>query len=259
MTKADFKLHCTLVQSTILWQQPESNLLKFEQQIEAITDTDLIILPELFNTGFCFDTHLAETMNGTTVQWMQKLAKKSNSALMGSIMILENDAVYNRMLLVATSGKIQYYDKLHLFAYGNEDKYFKKGDKTVVFELNGWRIKPIICYDLRFPVAARNTKNYDVLICVANWPHTRIEAWDTLLKARAIENQSYTIGVNRVGTDANNLTYIGHSNGYDPLGKPLLKTTSNETTQHLILEKETILSIRKKFPFLDDRDDFKLL
>ncbi|WP_010182017.1 nitrilase-related carbon-nitrogen hydrolase [Aquimarina agarilytica] len=258
MTKANSKLHCVLVQSPILWQQPESNLLKFEQEIETITNTDLIILPELFNTGFCFDTHLAETMDGTTVQWMQKMAKKSQSALMGSIMILDNDAVYNRMLLVAPSGEIQHYDKLHLFAYGNEDKYFKKGDKTVIFELNTWRIKPIICYDLRFPVSARNTEDYDALICVANWPHTRIEAWDTLLKARAIENQSYTIGVNRVGTDATNLTYIGHSNGYDPLGKPLLETSRNETMLHLILEKETILSIRKKFPFLNDRDEFIL-
>ncbi len=258
MKKTFAKLHCTLLQSTILWQQPKANLLKFEREIEAISNSDLIILPELFNTGFCFDTHLAETMDGTTVQWMQKMAKKSQCALMGSIMIIENDAIYNRMLLVTPTGEIQHYDKLHLFAYGNEDKYFKKGTKIVIFELNGWRIKPIICYDLRFPVAARNTESYDILICVANWPNTRVDAWDTLLKARAIENQSYTIGVNRVGIDANNLTYIGHSNGYDPLGKPLLETTENETTQHLILEKETIQTIRKKFPFLDDRDEFIL-
>ena len=258
MKKNSKTLHCTLVQQDILWQQPKANLNKLEAQFESLSDTDLIILPELFNTGFCFDTHLAETMNDTTVQWMQQIAKQKKCALMGSIMILENDTIHNRMLLVTQDGKIQHYNKRHLFAYGNEDLHFKKGNETVIFELNDWKIKPIICYDLRFPVTIRNTENYDLLVCVANWPTARIEAWDTLLKARAIENQSYVIGVNRVGIDANNLKYNGHSNCYDPLGKQLLNSNENEITLSLSITKETISTIRKKLPFLNDRDGFKL-
>ncbi|WP_316928964.1 nitrilase-related carbon-nitrogen hydrolase [Aquimarina agarivorans] len=177
---------------------------------------------------------------------------------MGSVMISENGAIYNRMLLVTPSGEIQYYDKRHLFAYANEDKHFKKGTTNTIFKLAGWKIKPIICYDLRFPVAARNIEDYDLLICVANWPNTRIEAWDTLLKARSIENLCYTIGVNRTGADANNLKYIGHSNCYDPLGKRLLPVYENQDVISVVIDKNKVQNIREKLPFLADRDHFKI-
>lgn len=251
-------LSCLLLQIDIVWQQPDRNLAQITSKIVDVRNVDLIVLPELFSTGFCFDIHLAETMTGPTIKWMQKIAKKTGAHLMGSIIIKENTSVYNRMLLVSPNSNIQYYDKKHLFGYGGENRFFTSGNKIEIFNLKGWKIKPIICYDLRFPVSVRNVENYDLLICVANWPDKRINAWDILLKARAIENQCYVIGVNRVGEDANRLKYIGHSVAIDPLGASLIEISEKEKTLNATLFKKEISEIRNSFPFLDDRDSFEI-
>ncbi len=251
-------LSCLLLQIDLLWQQPDQNLVRIASKIADTKNVDLIVLPELFSTGFCFDTHLAETMTGPTVKWMEKMAAQTGTHLMGSIMIKEDTNVYNRMLLVSSNGTIQYYDKKHLFAYGGENRCFTSGNEIKIFDINGWKIKPIICYDLRFPVAIRNVEDYDLLVCVANWPDKRVSAWDTLLKARAIENQCYVIGVNRVGKDENQLTYIGHSITIDPLGNSLTEISEKEALLKATLFKKEVTQTRDRFPFLDDRDLFSI-
>ena len=253
------KLNCALIQTDIIWEDPEKNLAHFEIEILKLTNCDLIILPELFSTGFSMNITYAEPMDGNTVNWMLAVAKKHQTNLMGSVMILEGSKVYNRMVLAEANGNIQYYDKRHLFGMGNENKHFTRGTTTEIFDFKGWKIKPIICYDLRFPVTARNVEDYDVLICVANWPHTRIDAWDTLLKARAIENQCYVFGVNRVGVDASDLNYIGHSNVYNPMGVRLLEVSEETAVLNLTIDKKEIELVREQLPFLEDRDEFELV
>ena len=176
----------------------------------------------MFNTAFCPDAHhLAEEMNGQTINWMQEIANKKNSAIAGTLMIRENNNIYNRLIWISKNGKISKYDKRHLFSIAKEQKFLSKGNKRLIIELNGWKICPLICYDLRFPVFSRNNINYDVLIYLANWPNKRIDAWKTLLKARSLENQCYTIGLNRVGKDGNKIHFSGHSVVYDVVGKEL--------------------------------------
>lgn len=249
-------LKITCLQFNITWENPNANRLFIENQLQKISNTDLLVLPETFTSGFSMRTELAETMHGETVKWMQKMAAKSNIAILGSLFIRENNKTYNRMLLVEPNKTIQHYDKKHLFNYGDEGVFFDSGKLLNIFEYKNWRIKPCICYDLRFPVSLRNTQNYDLLVCIANWPKARVEAWNTLLKARAIENQAYVIGVNRTGIDANMLEYPGHTNCYDALGKQSIENTNKETLLNFKINKQNTAKIRKKLPFLKDQDSF---
>ncbi len=247
------------IQYSIVWENAFKNRTILTQIIEEEAQADIYVLPETFSTGFSIKEEIAERMEGDTVVWMQKMAKQKQAAIVGSLIIKEHNNFYNRLLFVSPNGEIKKYDKQHLFNYGNEGKCFTAGKTTIVFEYLGWKIKPIICYDLRFPVAIRNTENYDLLLCIANWPSRRIEAWDALLKARAIENQVYVIAVNRIGVDGNKLEYSGHSNVYDPLGNALGVVHSNFSVTRFNLSKKEINVIREKFPFLEDRDQFNFI
>ncbi len=249
----------SLIQSNLKWEDPEANRNEFEKQIEKSADSDLIVLPEMFTTGFTMNPqHLAEHPNGTTTRWMQKLAKRHNCAITGSIIAAENSNYYNRLLFVEPSGKVTPYDKRHLFSYAGEDKIYSRGEKKVIIEYNGWRICPLICYDLRFPVFSRNVEDYDIALYVANWPTQRIFAWDTLVKARAIENMCYVVAVNRVGQDGNGHDYPGHSQILDPVGKMLTEPSENESALNAVVNKNELYEKRQQLGFLDDRDTFTL-
>lgn len=249
-----------LIQSSLFWENPIANRNHFGEKINAIfEEVDLIVLPEMFATGFTMNPEIvSETMEGETIQWMQSFAKAKNSAITGSIVIKENDNFYNRLVFVFPSGEIEFYDKRHLFTLAGEDKIYTAGHNKLIVEYKGWKICPLICYDLRFPVFARNVEEYDVLIYVANWPKTRINAWNTLLKARAIENMSYTIGVNRIGEDDNGFQYNGHSQVVDFLGDYILEPKEDKGVFIVELNKAELLLARKKFNFLNDQDSFVL-
>lgn len=254
-------LKVTLIQSKLHWEQVDANLSMFSEKIDSIAETtDLIILPEMFSTGFSMNAStLAEETNGKTLNWMISEAKKSNAALTGSVIISENNTFYNRLFFVFPNGEYKMYNKKHTFTLAGEHKTYSKGTKRLIVDYKGWKICPLVCYDLRFPVWARNTVDYDVLLYVANWPKKRVAAWDALLKARAIENMSYCVGVNRIGPDGNNHEYSGHSAVYDVLGE-LISTKELETefTQTLTLTKEHVNSTRDQLRFLQDRDLFEL-
>ncbi len=257
----DNYLQVALVQSHLEWENTQQNLAHFTTKIEAVAkQCDLVVLPEMFTTGFTMNAKkVAETMQGETLTWMQEMAEKHNVAITGSCIITENSNFYNRLLFVDNNGKIEYYDKRHTFTLAGEDKVFTSGTFKTLIHYKGWRICPFICYDLRFPVWSRNTEGYEVLLYVANWPKQRIAAWDCLLQARAIENMSYCIGVNRVGADANQHEYIGHSAAYNVLGEPIaVIEKGKETTKIVTLSKEELVLNRKKFGFLNDKDAFTL-
>ena len=249
-----------LIQSSLFWENPKANRNHFEVKINAVTENvDLIVLPEMFSTGFTMNPEtVAETMQGETIQWLQSLAKTKKIAITGSLIIQENDNFYNRLVFVFPSGEIQFYDKRHLFTLAGEDKVYTSGKEKLIVEYLGWKICPLICYDLRFPVFARNVEDYDLLIYVANWPKTRINAWDILLKARSVENMCYTIGVNRIGFDNNNFEYDGHSQAADFLGNYVLEPQETEGVFIVELNKEKLLETRNKLGFLNDRDSFEL-
>jgi omega-amidase len=249
-----------LIQSSLTWENPEKSRNTFEKKINSIADkVDLIILPEMFTTGFTMEPNsVAETMHGETLTWLKHLAKVKNSAITGSLVITENGNFYNRLVFVFPSGEVRFYDKKHLFTLAGEDKVYTGGNKKLIVEYLGWKICPLVCYDLRFPVFARNAEDYDVLIYVANWPKTRINAWDALLKARAIENMSYTVGVNRIGEDNNGHQYNGHTQVVNFLGDYILEPIENKGVFIVQLNKAELLLARKKFNFLKDQDSFVL-
>lgn len=253
-------LNIALLQCDLHWENPTSNREQIEIYLKNLECIDLIVLPEMFTTGFSVtSTHLAETMQGETVQWMKLIAKQHTAVLCGSLMIKEQGAVFNRLLWVHPDGKIQTYDKRHLFSLIDEQKCFTAGSNRLVVSYKGWKICPLICYDLRFPVFSRNDVGYDVALYIANWPDTRIAAWDVLLKARAIENQSYVIGLNRVGEDGYKAMYSGHSQVLDAAGSLIAMAPENETGLiELTLFKTPLLKLRKRYPFLRDADSFKL-
>lgn len=252
-------LNISLVQSHLEWQSKSTNLTHFEQLILNNTKTDLIILPEMFTTGFTMDTQSqAETMDGSTIQWMQELSIKTKAAITGSIIIKEGSNYFNRLIWAEPSRGIQYYDKRHLFSYANEDQYFKAGKKRCIIEYKGWRVCPLICYDLRFPVWSRNTEQYDFLIYVANWPEKRSYAWQSLLKARAIENLAYCAGVNRVGNDGNDIAYNGLTSLIQFDGKILLEKVEEEGIFNYELDKSKLITFRDRFQFLKDKDQFSI-
>jgi predicted amidohydrolase len=247
-----------LIQSDLSWEDVSKNRNNFESKINKIdSEVDLIVLPEMFSTGFTMNAvEVAETMQGETVLWLQSLAKKKNCAITGSIIIKENNQYYNRMLFVFPSGEIQYYDKRHLFTLAGEDQTYTSGTEKVIVDYLGWKICLQVCYDLRFPVFARNVENYDLLLYVANWPKVRTNAWDILLKARAVENLSYVVGVNRIGLDANDFEHIGHSQVVDFLGNSILEPQETEGVFVVELDKNIMLETRKKLDFLSDKDAF---
>jgi len=249
-----------LIQAPLVWENPKQNRNYFEDKINSISETiDLIVLPEMFTSGFTMNPKaVAESMQGETVLWLQALAKVKNAAITGSLVIEENGNFYNRLVFVFPSGAIKTYDKKHLFTLAGEDKAYTSGTQKLVFEYQGLKICPLICYDLRFPVFARNTEEYDVLIYVANWPKPRINAWDALLKARAIENMCYTIGVNRMDEDPNKHDYPGHSQVIDELGNYLIAPQEIEGVFITTLNKNTLEATRQKFGFLNDRDAFTM-
>mgnify|MGYP000531790008 CR=1 FL=1 len=253
-------LKITLIQTSLFWENVEKNLSHFDKLISEISDTDVILLPEMFNTSFCPNSnHLAETMKGETVSWMKNIAQNKNSAIAGTLMVKEGKKVFNRLVWISKNGTFHTYDKHHLFSLIKEERHIAKGEERLIIEEQGWKICPLICYDLRFPVFSRNDVDYDLLIYLANWPIKRIDSWDTLLKARSIENQCYTIGVNRVGEDGNGISFNGHSKIFDTFGKELLSATENkEEILQIEISLDDLKLKRRQMNFLQDRDDFTL-
>ena len=256
-------LTITTIQSDLIWEEKTANLRMLERKINEIPEkTELVVLPEMFSTGFSMNPEaLAETMDGETLQWMKRVSEENGIILTGSIIIEEDAKFYNRLIWMLPNGQLGHYDKRHLFAYGEEDQHYHAGNKRLIASVKGWKINLMICYDLRFPVWARQQikdgeAEYDVLIYVANWPERRSHAWKTLLCARAIENQCYVIGVNRVGTDANNIYYSGNSLVIDPLGEVLYHMADAEDVFTITLQKEKLEEVRAKFPFWKDADEF---
>jgi len=252
-------LNVALVQTSLVWENPKANRTHIEDKVSSIT-ADLIVLPEMFSSGFTMNaSEVAETMDGETIAWLKALSKTKNAAIVGSLVIKENENYYNRLVFVEPNGTLTTYDKRHTFTLAGEHKVYTAGSEKTIIDYKGFKICPLVCYDLRFPVWARNSENYDVLIYVANWPKVRIAAWDALLKARAIENMSYCIGVNRVGLDGNNYEYSGHSAVYDVLGHRMDSIPeSTETVEVITLEKSHITKYRERLGFLKDRDNFNL-
>ncbi len=259
-------LHVTLIQSNIYWEDKKRNVDMWQNKLQSLPNaTELVILPEMFTTGFSMQTNgLAETMEGPTVQWMKVMAKNQRIILTGSIIIEEKNYYYNRLIWMLPNGEYAYYDKRHLF-FANENKYYTPGQKRLVTSVKGWKILLLICYDLRFPVwssqqiqnnATGKHPEYDAIIYVANWPEARMLAWRALLQARAIENQCYVIGVNRIGEDGNRLYHSGESMVIDPLGAILYCKKHEEDIFSMQLDKEHLNTVRQSFPFWKDADMF---
>lgn len=249
-------LNITLLQIALAWEDPQTNRREIESLFKEIKEpTHLVILPEMFSTGFTMNTSdNAESMNGKTIGWMEIWASKLNAVITGSLIIKENGQFYNRLIWMPPSGVVQYYDKIHLFSFAEEDKHFSPGSERKIFIHEGWRICPQICYDLRFPETARNTDDYDLLLYVANWPEVRIDAWSSLLKARAIENLCYTAGVNRVGKDAAGIIYNGQSAILNYKGEHLIEGENRPNIFQTSLSKENLMAFRQKFPALKDQN-----
>ncbi len=256
------QLHITLIQADIVWEDVQANLANYEKKIAAIEGAKhVVVLPEMFSTGFSMaPERLAEPMDGRAVTWMADMAVKYRCIVTGSLIIEEEGKYYNRMLWVQPDGRIGFYDKRHLFGYAGEDEHYTPGDTRQIAQVNGWKVNLQICYDLRFPVWARNTDGaYDILLYVANWPQQRSLAWKTLLQARAIENMCYVVGVNRVGQDGKGHQYTGDSSVFGPLGETLWQHSGTEATHTVTLDKANLENARLSLPFLADADKFLLL
>lgn len=253
-------MRISLIQSDIVWANKAENLQFFEQKIRSLADkSDLVVLPEMFTTGFCTDAlQLAETIEGETVQKVQQWAVKYQLSIAGSFMAKENDRYFNRGFFALPQGTIHFYDKHHLFRMGNEHRLFTTGNTRLIIPYLGWNVCLQICYDLRFPMWNRNLNNeYDLLIITANWPTARIHDWEVLLAARAIENQSFVCGVNRVGVDGEGISYSGQSLLFDPKGKRLVSLEANkETIETTEITLEEVVKIRESFPVWKDADKF---
>jgi predicted amidohydrolase len=249
-----------LIQTELIWENPKENRILLQDKINSISHyVDIIVLPEMFTSGFTMNPEsVAETMQGETISWLQNLAKSKNCAITGSLVITENGNFYNRLVFVFPDGKIETYNKRHLFTLAGEHKVYTAGKPKLIIYYKGFKICALICYDLRFPVFSRNVENYDLLIYVANWPKVRIKAWDVLLQARAIENMCFVIGVNRIGLDGNNHEYLGHSQAIDYLGNSIIEPEKSAGIFYAELNKNNLLETRKKLAFLDDRDLFDL-
>jgi omega-amidase len=256
LEKADLKI--TLIQFAPAWEQKAANLDYCSKILAGMVDTDLFVLPEMFTTGFSMNVkNLAEPMDGPTLQWMKQKAGETGAAIAGSTIIEENGNFYNRFLWVTPHGQVQHYDKRHLFAIGDEHLNYTAGSQRVTIEWKGWKIRPMICYDLRFPVWSRNHDDYDLLIYVANWPLPRHHVWKNLLISRALENQCWCVAVNRSGSDGMNLQYLGDSGIIDPRGNAHWMG-ENDSIQTVLLSGKDLDVFRKKFPILRDRDKFDI-
>ncbi|MCR6719645.1 MAG: amidohydrolase [Chitinophagaceae bacterium] len=264
----------SLIQTRLAWEDKEANLRHFSEKLNALSGkTQLAILPEMFSTGFSMQPEkLAETMDGPTVTWMKQQAKQHRMILTGSVIIEDGTdddgkpAYFNRLLWVLPNGQTGYYDKKHRFAFAGEDQHYQRGHRRFIASVNGWRINLLICYDLRFPVWARQAPQepgagweYDLLLYVANWPQRRNHAWKTLLQARAIENQCYVAGVNRIGDDGNGISHSGDSMVVDPLGQIIANAGDADDNITVTLQKEDLVDVRTKFPFWKDADSFLIL
>lgn len=260
-------LKITVIQSDLHWEDTEANLAMFEEKIWQIGNTtDVIVLPEMFTTGFTMNApKLAEHMNLRTFKWMKQMADQSGALILGSYIVRVHDRYYNRLLWMEPGGQFKTYDKRHLFRMAEEQKVYSHGESLLIGTWKGWRICPLVCYDLRFPVWSRNRRDahagrmaYDVLIYVANWPTTRIEAWDILLKARAIENLSYVVGVNRIGQDGNGVEYNGNTCVISPKGEYIYINEGTESSKTVELSSNSLEAFRYRFPAYLDADDFEI-
>ncbi|MDX1403608.1 MAG: amidohydrolase [Woeseiaceae bacterium] len=253
-------LNVTIMQAELCWHDAAGNREYFAGAIRNLDHaTDLIVLPEMFTTGFSMDaTDLAESMDGASVTWMRETAVSQDAAICGSLIIQENGNFFNRFICATADEKLHCYDKKHLFRLANEQNHYAAGDRLVVFELNGWRICPLVCYDLRFPVWSRNRGHYDLLLYVANWPARRHHAWQTLLRARAIENLSYLAGVNVTGRDGNDISYRGGSSIIDYLGEDIANLGEQPGTVSADIDLENLSAFRDRFAFHLDADNFSL-
>ena len=264
-------LKITLIQSDLFWESKVENLNMFSVKISAITEiTDLIVLPEMFSTGFSMcSSAFAEPMNGPTVKWMEEKAREKGCVITGSFICVENGKYFNRLVWMNPDGTFKTYDKRHLFRMAHEVDHYSAGQNKIIVELKGWKICPLICYDLRFPVWSRNTNQhsilnnlnyeYDVLIYVANWPERRAHPWKTLLMARAIENQCYVVGLNRVGDDGNKIEHSGDSAVINAKGEVISNIKPHqESTETVAINFEELRTFRKAFPAILDADDFKI-
>jgi len=254
-------LTLTLVQTALHWHDPEANCRQLAQKLQQITKpTDLIVLPEMFTTGFSMNApELAEKPDGPTTQWLAEQAQQYGAVVTGSLIIEENGHYYNRLIWMRPNGSYDIYNKRHLFRMAGEQHVYTPGTARLTVELNGWQICPLICYDLRFPVWSRNlNQTYDLALYVANWPAKRSLAWRTLLQARAIENVAYSVGVNRVGTDGNNIAYTGDSSIYQPTGEIIWTKSEEEVVHTITLSKKLLTDYRQVFPAHLDADSFYL-
>jgi predicted amidohydrolase len=255
-------LKVTVFQGYLFWEKIDQNLQNIELRLGNIREkTDLIILPEMFNTGFTMNAaELAEPMGGKTMQWMHKIAKQFDCVVTGSLIITEGGKFYNRLIWMQPDGVCSFYDKRHLFTLGKEHETYTPGSKRLIVELKGWKICPVICYDLRFPVWLRNVDAaYDLLIIVANWPERRALHWRTLIPARAVENQSYVIGVNRVGHDGNEIYHSGDSTCVDPNGNTIYYKRDEQDLYTFTAVGDEIVKTRRLMPFLKDAEHFNLI
>jgi predicted amidohydrolase len=258
-------LTLTIVQTDLSWENKEANLRRLKEKIEGLEQrTEIVVLPEMFSTGFSMTPELfAETMEGDTIAWMKEVAEANKIIITGSLIIEEGGLYFNRLIWMLPNGQMGFYDKRHLFAYGDEDKHYTAGSKRLIASVKGWRINLQVCYDLRFPVWSRQQTDtaegeYDLLIYVANWPERRSHAWKTLLCARAIENQCFVAGVNRVGKDNKGINHSGDSLIIDPLGQVLYHMADEEDVFTITLQKEAVEKVRSQFPFWKDADAFTI-
>lgn len=261
-------LTISIIQAALFWEDKQQNLQMLQDKIAGLpAGTEIIVLPEMFSTGFSMNpTVLAETMEGATIAWMKRMASERRAIITGSLIIEDNGNFFNRLVWMQPDGKYGYYDKRHLFAYAHEDEHYAPGNKRLVASVKGWKVNLQVCYDLRFPVWARHNfastsgePEYDLLVYVANWPERRNHAWKTLLQARAIENQCFVVGVNRVGKDGNDFYYSGDSMIVDAMGEVLYTKAHDEDVHTITLHKESLQEVRTKLPFWKDGDKFMIL
>ena len=254
-------LTVTLLQTALAWHEPAANRAHFSELLRGLPEpADLVVLPEMFTTGFTMDVRgQAETMAGPTVAWMAGLARELNVTLCGSLIVEEAGRFHNRCVWMPPDGRLVHYDKRHLFRMAGEHEHFTAGDRREIVTLKGWRICPLVCYDLRFPVWSRGANAFDLLLYVANWPAARRSAWQSLLPARAVENQCYVAGVNRVGTDGRGVAYAGDSGLHDYLGQTLANLGEAPGHCTVTLGLDALQRYREKFPAYLDADDFRLL
>lgn len=254
-------LSVTLVQYSMVWEKPRENLKRLASLIKQnVKKPDIIILPEMFSTGFTLNVKdNFGSMRSPVIKWMKEISAEFKCAVCGSLIVKEKKKFYNRFIWTEKDKELKYYDKRHLFSFVNEDVNFTSGNSGVIINYKGWKILPLICYDLRFPVWSRYNDDYDMIIYVANWPERRSYAWKSLLIARAIENQSFVIGVNRIGTDNDGIYHSGDSSVIAPDGKILFTASDSEIVFTTVLKHTDVKLFRRKFPFLKDKDRFKII